>query len=597
MWHTPSMQPAIVTYLITLLFSIVMAAMLSTAAWSRRESPGAIPFALAMVMVMLASTNRTMFLLADPENAYLWARLRIVFLSFIPPFATVFVLDYIGFSRWARASRSWPLFVVPLILSILLWTHDGLFFTSWGLTEETGIRTEVQVYGPLWRVNLIYGYGCFIAILGMLLRSMLTSLRPMRSQTLLLIIGWTIMVGSNMPFAILSLGRYIPNLTNVGFVIAGVFFLAALRRQGFLDRVPLALQAVYQSMQDGVIVFDAKHRISAMNPAAERYIGASSSDLVGKVSQEAFAARPDLIERFRGVSELHHVEVTDKDRVFDFDMSPILNQGEHAGNVLVIRDITERRIAEERALVLRLEKERIHLLAGVIRDTSNELRAPLTMISSSVYAAQNAASPQQRKEKLAQIEVSTSHMTQIIDTLQLLADLDVRTTLSLSEFTVRDWLETLPNAVRELIDRRSHRLIREFDKSNPVTLYADFYLLRSALQQLLLNAALYTPEGGLITLKAAQVEDTIEVTVSDNGGGIAPEALEAIFDRFTKLNRTRMQDGSGAGIGLAIVKKVVELHDGTGGAHSVLGKGSDFTMRIPLRAKVVAPTEQGAASG
>ena len=73
---------------------------------------------------------------------------------------------------------------------------------------------------------------------------------------------------SNMPFTIATLGRYIPNLTNAGFVVGGFFFLVALRRQGFLERVPLALQTVYQSMQDGVIVFDAARRIASVNPTA-----------------------------------------------------------------------------------------------------------------------------------------------------------------------------------------------------------------------------------------------------------------------------------------------------------------------------------------
>jgi two-component system phosphate regulon sensor histidine kinase PhoR len=412
---------------------------------------------------------------------------------------------------------------------------------------------------------------------------MMMSIRPLRSQTLLLTIGFTVMFLSNMPFALAALGRYIPNLTNAGFVAGGFFFLTALRRQGFLERVPLALQTVYQSMQDGVIVFDTVRRIASVNPTAERYLGQSADELVGKPAREAFAHRPDLVERFRGLAATGHQEVEHAGVVYDFLISPIIENGEQSGHVLVIRDITARKQSEHHAVELAVEHERMRLLAGVIRDTSQELRAPLTAINAAVFQAQRSSSPQERKERLTQIEMSASHMLQIIESLQLLADLDVRTQLSLSEFAVKDWLETLPNAVRELIDRRGHRLIRDFDRENPLILCGDFYLLRAALQQLLHNAAMYTPAGGTITVRAARTEGNLEITVSDTGVGIYPDALEAIFSRSTRLNKQLTSNGAGAGVGLSIVKKVVELHGGSISATSTPGKGSAFTIWLPLK--------------
>jgi PAS domain S-box-containing protein len=593
-----AVQPASPLYFITLIVGTVMAAVLATFAWSRRGTPGAVPFALAMLFVMLASASRIVFSIAPETHLYTLARLRLVALGFVPPFALIFVLAYVGHRRWAQPSRAWILLVVPLVLGIGFWTHDQLFWTDWHVSDVGGARNEVMQYGPLWRVNLLYAYGCFIVTFGLLLRALLTAIRPLRSQTMLLIVGWGIVVLSNMPFAIASLGRVVPNLTNLGFVIGGCFFLTALRRQGFLDRIPMALQTVYQQMQDGVAVFDAKRRVVALNPTAERFFGCESAHAVGRPAEQILGRQSGLLADIDGLPGARNTEVVHDDRVYDFSSSPILSEGEPNGHILVIRDITSRKMAEQRSLELALEHERVRLMAAIIRDTSQELRAPLTSINAALFQAQRTTSAHERRDRLAQIEESTAHMTQMIDSLQLLADLDMRTQLSLSEFTVRDWLETLPNAVRELIDRRGHRLLRDFDRDNPIGIHGDFYLLRAALQQLIHNAALYTPAGGTIVVKALRRDGNVEVTVSDTGVGIALDALDAIFLRFTKLHNTHGggADGSGAGVGLSIVKKVVELHGGSVSAASTPGKGSAFTIRLPLKAVASPGLEQRAAS-
>ena len=176
------MQPGLATYVVMLTFGTALAAILATLAWSRRTTPGAVPFALAMVAVMTASMSRIVFSVGAVEMAYFWARLRIVALLFVPAFALMFVLAYVGRRKWARFPRAWAFLVVPILLSFAIWTHDHWFWTDWHISEVTNTRSEVFTTGLLWGVNLLYAYSCFIVLLGLLVKSPL--LEQLRSLTL-----------------------------------------------------------------------------------------------------------------------------------------------------------------------------------------------------------------------------------------------------------------------------------------------------------------------------------------------------------------------------------------------------------------------------
>jgi two-component system sensor histidine kinase ResE len=114
--------------------------------------------------------------------------------------------------------------------------------------------------------------------------------------------------------------------------------------------------------------------------------------------------------------------------------------------------------------------------------------------------------------------------------------------------------------------------------------------LAQVLSNLVDNALKHTPDGGSITLRAAQTDSGVLVDVADTGAGIPPEAIPCIFDRFYQADPSRQGgDRHGAGLGLAIVKEIVTAHGGTISVRSTLGEGSTFTVALPL-AKPDDPT-------
>jgi len=119
------------------------------------------------------------------------------------------------------------------------------------------------------------------------------------------------------------------------------------------------------------------------------------------------------------------------------------------------------------------------------------------------------------------------------------------------------------------------------------------------VSNLLNNAAKYTPQGGRIELSVRrQGDQDVAISVSDNGIGIAPEALPQVFEMFTQVGRGRDRSQGGLGIGLALVRRLVELHDGSVSAESAgLGQGSRFTVRLPLASREPAADLAGDARG
>jgi two-component system, OmpR family, sensor histidine kinase BaeS len=112
-------------------------------------------------------------------------------------------------------------------------------------------------------------------------------------------------------------------------------------------------------------------------------------------------------------------------------------------------------------------------------------------------------------------------------------------------------------------------------------LLADPVRLRQAVGNLVSNAIRHTPAGGTVSLCAREEGDQVVIDVADTGAGIAAEDLPLVFERFWRVEKSRNRQTGGSGLGLSIVRKLVEAHGGTASATSVIGRGSVFTLRLP----------------
>ena len=152
-------------------------------------------------------------------------------------------------------------------------------------------------------------------------------------------------------------------------------------------------------------------------------------------------------------------------------------------------------------------------------------------------------------------------------------------------------INQVTRVIKPLIDKKKHKLIIQMTPG-PLSVDADPTRLKQIIGNLLTNAAKYTENGGRITLAASRDGDEAVIRVEDTGVGIAPEMLPRVFDLFTQVDHSHVRSEGGLGIGLTLVKRLVELHGGTITATSEPGRGSVFTVRLPAREEeptVVSP--------
>jgi PAS domain S-box-containing protein len=241
-------------------------------------------------------------------------------------------------------------------------------------------------------------------------------------------------------------------------------------------------------------------------------------------------------------------------------------------------DITERKRAEE---ALRLADRRKDEFLAML---AHELRNPLAPIASAADMLRIAYANEARIKQISEIVTrQVAHMRHLVDDL-----LDVsRVTRGLVTVARKplDLGRVLNEAVeqaRPLVDARRH-VLSVAPASGPVTVDGDHTRLVQVVANLVTNAAKYTPEGGRIDVTLAARDGEAVLAVHDNGSGIGPELLPVVFDLFTQGARTLDRAQGGLGLGLALVRKLVELHGGTVTAASPgHGQGSTFTVKLPL---------------
>ena len=252
----------------------------------------------------------------------------------------------------------------------------------------------------------------------------------------------------------------------------------------------------------------------------------------------------------------------------------------------VIQDLTQRRHSEALADTAQRMHEFIAMLA-------HELRNPLAPIRNAVALMGRKGLKDPTLESMRQtIDRQSVLLARLLDEL-----LDVNR-IARGQFAVEHELVDLRDVIthaietsRPLIDARGHQLAVSIP-DEPLRVRGDAVRLTQAILNLLNNSAKYTPQGGSIRLSASVRHAEIAVRVSDNGHGIEPAMLERIFDLFVQLQPTDNATIGGLGVGLALVRRVIELHGGSVQARSAgKGAGAEFIVRLPLsleQPKIVA---------
>lgn len=214
---------------------------------------------------------------------------------------------------------------------------------------------------------------------------------------------------------------------------------------------------------------------------------------------------------------------------------------------------------------------------------AHELRNPLAAIVNSVYLLaleKNETSNQQSARQI--IGRQLGQLTRLIDDLMEISRISSgRVRLRPERVVLSGILEQAVETARPLIDERRHTLEVSLP-ARQLWLVADSARLEQIVVNLLTNAAKYTPEGGKIWLTAEQEGEEAVIRVRDTGSGIAADLLPHVFDLFTQGERTLDRSQGGLGIGLALVRRLVELHQCRVEAQSTLGQGSEFVVHLPI---------------
>jgi PAS domain S-box-containing protein len=391
---------------------------------------------------------------------------------------------------------------------------------------------------------------------------------------------------------------------------------AARERAAAAQRFSLLLEAA----PDAILEVDPQGRIVLANTEAERLFQRSREELIGLPVEEL------VPERFRGGHTAHRdhygahpvrrpmgagldlyaVRKDGTEFAVDINLSPLPLGGELGHVMCVLRDVSQRRGAEEKIRVLnqRLERRSSEIAAAnqelsernqeveranrlkseFLASMSHELRTPLNTILgfSELLSEENAGALNEKQKRfLSHIRRDASHLLELINDVLDLSKIEAgRLELRLEKFSMAVAAAEVLTSIRPLAATKGINL--DSDLHTHLMLEADRLRFKEILYNLLSNAIKFTPAGGRVWIESSIDEASVCILVGDTGIGIALEDQQPIFESFRQASATTKGVREGTGLGLAITKRLVEHHGGRIWVESEPGKGSRFFFTLRL---------------
>jgi signal transduction histidine kinase len=232
---------------------------------------------------------------------------------------------------------------------------------------------------------------------------------------------------------------------------------------------------------------------------------------------------------------------------------------------------------------MHLEQQKSDFIRNTIQDISHDIRTPLTTIKTSLYLLKKYTSEQEIIDKLNKVERQVNFLSALVDHLNQMAHLDILQDVKKTAIQVSRILDDIYYSLTLEAEKESKQLdLIIHDKD--VYILGDAILINRCITNVISNAIKYTKPGDKIAVILEEAENCIVITIEDNGIGIAQGELSKIFERFYRVDKARtlsITDSNGYGLGLAITKRIIELHNGSIQVESELDQGTKFIITFP----------------
>lgn len=363
------------------------------------------------------------------------------------------------------------------------------------------------------------------------------------------------------------------------------------------------LVAIVESADDAIIGKDLNGIITNWNSGATKLFGYAAVEMIGRpvrtlMPPDRVDEESDILRRLRAGESISHYETVRRHKdgtLLDISLtvSPIHDsRGNVIGASKIARFIGDRRRMEE---ALRDSDRRKDEFLAML---SHELRNPLATIRNSVQLLRMDPGDEMQGTVLEPLERQVSTLSRLVDDLMDVSRVTMgRVRLQRRDVALERIVRGAAESMRkEMADRRHAFTVAPVDPQ--LVVHVDEVRLEQVVVNLLTNAAKYTPDGGVINLSVVREGEEALLCVRDSGVGIRPELLSHVFGLFSQGTTTLDRGQGGLGIGLALVKYLVEMHGGTVAARSAgTGKGSEFVVRLPVTGSSSRPSRASQPAG
>nr|WP_236903408.1 histidine kinase N-terminal 7TM domain-containing protein [Clostridium saccharobutylicum] len=547
-------------------------------AWNRRKKY----ISISLIAISIHGFGYAFEILCtNIEWVKFWVKVEYLGSSFFGVLWLVFALCFTGKTDKIKKGTLALLYVISITILIVNWTNDfhHLFYKEMYMNNKGIFPILEVIHGPWYWIHIVYNY--LVTLIGLIIFILdyINEVSVIRKQLLLIIISCVIPWIADVIYS-LGLAPFDLDLCPIALSISGIMYSCAVVKFKLLKLTPIALEKVFSSMLEGVIILDNENNIVNFNNSSKGIIHELNYINQGdKQFEEVFKEYEDII---RAVNSNEYKEglisLKNKNELKFYKMSInyIYEKNRNIlGKILILSDITKEKKQQENLLELNTFKD------NLFKVVSHDVKSPLGVLLSllELLEDENDIYKEENREVLSEIKANVKNTYEMVENvLQWFGsqmDGMVYRNLTWKLFDI------MKNSLMLLEKNAQLKGIKvNYEISRDIFVNVDREMFEIVVRNLFSNAVKFTNSGGYIKIWAEEVSGVVTIAVKDSGIGIENEKLDALFDNSNYCSTFGTAGEKGTGIGLMICKQFIEKNNGDIWAESSYGKGSTFYFTI-----------------